>query len=63
MCSVCLPRHPAVAYLFLVGVIRHKHKQQQMEIEHETEHQIIRTDLRHRLGIGAVLSYVVVHCI
>jgi hypothetical protein len=44
-------------------VVKHhfvaKHKQQQMEIQYETEHQIIRIDLWHRLGIGAFSSYTV----
>ena len=32
------------------------------KLTHETEHQIICIDLRYNLGIGVVLSYVVVHC-
>jgi hypothetical protein len=36
-----------------------KIKQQQLEIEYETQRQIIRIDLRHLLGVGAIFSYVV----
>ena len=43
--------------------INRKHKQQQLELEYETEHQMIRPDLRHFMGVGAVLSYVVVYCV
>ena len=42
---------------------RNRLRNAKMEIEDETEHQIVCPELRHRLVIGAFFSYVVVHCI